>query len=118
MTQKPSDETRLIRYTLSESYLGRLLLAATTRGVCAVGFADTDRVLVEHLQAEFPDVMLSRDDRGLAHSLPNFSRLSRVLNPIPISPSTFAAHHFSFASGRRCEGFRAARRGAIRKSRT
>jgi AraC family transcriptional regulator of adaptative response/methylated-DNA-[protein]-cysteine methyltransferase len=56
----------LIRYTIGDTYLGRLLVAATSKGVCSVSFADTDRVLIEHLQLAFPDTSPTRDDRGLA----------------------------------------------------
>jgi AraC family transcriptional regulator, regulatory protein of adaptative response / methylated-DNA-[protein]-cysteine methyltransferase len=76
----------LIRYTLSESYLGRLILAATPRGVCAVSFADTDRVLVKHLQAEFPDVTLSRDDRGLAPLMAELLQALAGATPDPDFP--------------------------------
>jgi AraC family transcriptional regulator of adaptative response/methylated-DNA-[protein]-cysteine methyltransferase len=56
----------LIRYTIGDTYLGRLLVAATPKGVCTVSFADMDRVLIEHLQLAFPDTSPTRDDRGLA----------------------------------------------------
>jgi AraC family transcriptional regulator of adaptative response/methylated-DNA-[protein]-cysteine methyltransferase len=58
-----------VRYTIGECYLGRILLAATPRGVCAVSFADTDRALLEHLTGEFSENTLTRDDRGLAPRL-------------------------------------------------
>jgi AraC family transcriptional regulator of adaptative response/methylated-DNA-[protein]-cysteine methyltransferase len=54
-----------IRYTCVESPLGRMLLAATDRGVCAVHFAATDEELVQGLQREFPFALRKQDDDGL-----------------------------------------------------
>lgn len=54
-----------LRYTLADSPLGRLLVAATTRGVSAVYLGDTDRTLEASLRAEYPAAERRRDDRGL-----------------------------------------------------
>ncbi len=43
-----------IRYATAASPLGRVLVAATERGVCAVQFGDSDRQLQSSLKAEFP----------------------------------------------------------------
>lgn len=43
-----------IHYTLAACSLGRLLVAATPRGVCAVSLGDRDEDLVEALRAEYP----------------------------------------------------------------
>lgn len=45
--------------------LGRILVAATARGVCAVSLGDRDGALEEGLRAEFPRATLERDDVGL-----------------------------------------------------
>ncbi len=55
-----------IRYATTASPLGRLLVAATDRGVCAVALADTDRDLRTTLRAEFPAARLTADRRALA----------------------------------------------------
>lgn len=55
-----------IRYTTAKCYLGRMLLAATDKGVCAVSLGDTDAELMEILRTEFPAATVSRDDAGLA----------------------------------------------------
>jgi AraC family transcriptional regulator of adaptative response/methylated-DNA-[protein]-cysteine methyltransferase len=55
-----------IRYTCVASPLGRMLLAATDRGVCAIHFASTDEELVQGLQREFPFAIRKQDDVGLA----------------------------------------------------
>ena len=54
-----------IAYAISESPLGRLLVAATERGVCRVGLADSDRELEQVLREEFPKAALSRDETAL-----------------------------------------------------
>ena len=54
-----------IRYTLTDSPLGRMLIAATDRGICAIQFARTDGELIEGLKREFPFAMRKTDDGGL-----------------------------------------------------
>lgn len=56
----------VVRYTLVESALGRLLVAGTEAGVCAVKLGDADGPLVAELGAEFPLATLVEDRRGLA----------------------------------------------------
>ncbi len=51
-----------IRYTLTDCPLGRLLLAATERGVCAVYLGDTDVPLEAALAREYPAARVCRDD--------------------------------------------------------
>lgn len=54
-----------IAYALTDSPLGRLLVAATARGLCAVRFGD-DATLVGELRAEYPKAALVEDEPGLA----------------------------------------------------
>ena len=53
-----------IRYTTVASPLGRVLVAATTRGLCAVTLGDDDAELVGALREEFPNASLARVDAG------------------------------------------------------
>jgi AraC family transcriptional regulator of adaptative response/methylated-DNA-[protein]-cysteine methyltransferase len=55
-----------IRYALVESPRGRLLVAATDRGVCAVAMGKSDRELEAALAEEYPAATLTRDADGLA----------------------------------------------------
>lgn len=55
-----------IRYTTVAAPLGRLLVGATDRGVCAVSLGDTDARQVAALRAEYPAARLARDDAVLA----------------------------------------------------
>ena len=54
-----------IRYTLVDSTLGRLLVAATERGVCAVKLGDDDSLLETGLREEYPAAEVRRDDVSL-----------------------------------------------------
>ena len=54
-----------ISYTTAASPFGRLLVAMTQRGVCAVRMGDTDTELEKDLRAEFPAATIRRDDSAL-----------------------------------------------------
>ena len=54
-----------ISYTIVTSPLGRLLVATTERGVCAVRMGDTDVELENDLRAEFPAANIQRTDSAL-----------------------------------------------------
>jgi AraC family transcriptional regulator of adaptative response/methylated-DNA-[protein]-cysteine methyltransferase len=55
-----------IRYSLVESPLGLLLVAATERGVCNVRIGAAAGEVLSGLREEFPFAALERDDAGLA----------------------------------------------------
>lgn len=54
-----------IGYTTVDCPLGRLLVAATARGVSAVSLGDSDAGLEAALRAEYPAAEVHRDDDGL-----------------------------------------------------
>jgi AraC family transcriptional regulator of adaptative response/methylated-DNA-[protein]-cysteine methyltransferase len=54
-----------ISYTIVASPLGRLLVAMTERGVCAVRMGDTDAELETDLRSEFPAANIQRSDSAL-----------------------------------------------------
>jgi AraC family transcriptional regulator of adaptative response/methylated-DNA-[protein]-cysteine methyltransferase len=54
-----------VRYTCANTPLGRMLVAATDKGVCAIQFADTDEELEQGLKHEFPFAIRRRDDQWL-----------------------------------------------------
>ena len=51
-----------IAYASAATPLGRLLVAATTRGICFVSLGDDDTATEQSLRAEFPAAELRRDD--------------------------------------------------------
>ncbi len=53
-----------IGYTIVNSPLGRMMVAATGRGVCFVGFGDTDAFLMSELKKDYPTAEVQRDKTG------------------------------------------------------
>ena len=54
-----------VRYTCADSPLGRMLIAATDKGVCSIQFARSDGELIEGLKREFPFAARKPDEGGL-----------------------------------------------------
>lgn len=54
-----------LRFTIVDSPLGRLLVAATARGVCSVALADSDAELERALSLEYPAATIAKDDGSL-----------------------------------------------------
>ncbi|HEV3440213.1 MAG TPA: methylated-DNA--[protein]-cysteine S-methyltransferase [Gemmata sp.] len=70
-----------IRYTTARCAFGRVILAATDKGVCAISLGDTDADLTAFLEAEFPGAIRQRDDAGLAEWLAEL--LHRLTGDMP-----------------------------------
>jgi AraC family transcriptional regulator of adaptative response/methylated-DNA-[protein]-cysteine methyltransferase len=64
-TYRRKGEGMNIEYTIVDSRLGRLLIAATKRGVCAVSFGARDEELTAALDAEYPAANIRRDEHHL-----------------------------------------------------
>jgi AraC family transcriptional regulator of adaptative response/methylated-DNA-[protein]-cysteine methyltransferase len=58
-----------IIYTTAACKLGRLLVAATQRGVCSVALGDSDAQLVSALFAEYPNASIDSKDMSISPSL-------------------------------------------------
>jgi AraC family transcriptional regulator of adaptative response/methylated-DNA-[protein]-cysteine methyltransferase len=56
----------IIRYTVVDTWLGKMLIAATDRGVCAVKLGSDRRSLVAELSAEFDAAEIDQDDAALS----------------------------------------------------
>lgn len=54
-----------IRYTSADSPLGRMLVAATDRGICSIQFGRSDAELMEGLKREFPFAVRKGDQGAL-----------------------------------------------------
>ena len=54
-----------IRYGVAKTALGWVLVASTERGVCAVSFAESARILEEGLHEEFPKAHIERAPQGM-----------------------------------------------------
>jgi AraC family transcriptional regulator, regulatory protein of adaptative response / methylated-DNA-[protein]-cysteine methyltransferase len=58
-----------IRYTITDSPLGRMLVGATDKGLCRVQFNDDDAEAEKDLHDYFPQATLVRDDAGLGEEV-------------------------------------------------
>ena len=54
-----------IRYTCADSPLGRMLIAATDKGICSIQFGNSDEELEQGLRHEFPFANRRRDDEAM-----------------------------------------------------
>lgn len=54
-----------IRYTIADSPLGKMLIAATDVGLCAVAFGSLETELEDHLASRFPASERNRDEANL-----------------------------------------------------
>lgn len=93
-TYKRGGEGMSVRYAIVDSPLGRLLVAATSRGVCAVAMGRSDAALERALADEYPAAAIA-EDRGalsawtgaiLAHLS---GRLPRLDLPIDVQATAF-----------------------------
>jgi AraC family transcriptional regulator, regulatory protein of adaptative response / methylated-DNA-[protein]-cysteine methyltransferase len=58
-----------IRFTIGDSALGKVLVAATDKGICSVSLRESERTLEESLRAQFPKAEIKRDDQSLRPEL-------------------------------------------------
>ncbi|WP_431634373.1 methylated-DNA--[protein]-cysteine S-methyltransferase [Dyella sp. KULCS107] len=89
-----------IRYTITATPLGQLLVAATTRGLCAVSLGESDDALEARLAQEFPHAERERVDAGreewldaviarIAHELGWSEAEAPALPPIDVAATAF-----------------------------
>jgi AraC family transcriptional regulator of adaptative response/methylated-DNA-[protein]-cysteine methyltransferase len=83
-----------IEYTIVDCPLGRLLLAATERGICAVCMGDSDAAVEAALDEDYPSADIQRNDEGMqewASTLSDYFRGQRFdLNlPLDIRATAF-----------------------------
>ncbi|HEY1501682.1 MAG TPA: bifunctional DNA-binding transcriptional regulator/O6-methylguanine-DNA methyltransferase Ada [Acidobacteriaceae bacterium] len=71
-----------IGYAIGDSPLGKLLIAATERGLCAVILDDNDDQLIRQLRTQFPAAAISREARLEPH-------LKEVLSQFTEHPAAF-----------------------------
>jgi len=70
-----------IRYAITDSALGKVLLAATDKGVCCLQFGDSERDLVAALKREFAEAELLRDEPALGPWLASVARYLHNTQP-------------------------------------
>lgn len=80
-----------IGYLTDSSPLGRLLVAATEYGICAVSLADSDEELVAALQREYPKatILKSEDVRRLLKEVLKFFQGQLLSLPLDLRGTDF-----------------------------
>ncbi|MEP6484925.1 MAG: methylated-DNA--[protein]-cysteine S-methyltransferase [Rudaea sp.] len=89
-----------IRYTTLETSLGRLLVAATERGICKISLGEDDAALINNLREEFPRASIDRVDAGrdewlsaviarINHDLEESNAPAAPMPPIDIRATAF-----------------------------
>jgi AraC family transcriptional regulator, regulatory protein of adaptative response / methylated-DNA-[protein]-cysteine methyltransferase len=84
----------VVRYTIASSPLGRMLIAATDKGICAIQFANSDEQLQQGLMREFPFATRRRDDDAMAQWRVNLARLMEGREGNPSLPLDIRATAF------------------------
>ena len=84
----------MIRYTIADSPLGRMLIAATDKGICAIQFADSDEELQQGLMREFPFAVRKRDDGAMAEWRASLVHVMRGQDSHPSLPLDIRATAF------------------------
>ena len=86
--------SKFVHYTIAGSPLGRMLIAATDKGICAINFADSDQELQQGLMREFPFATRRRDDEAMSEWRENLTRLIEGQEPNPSLPLDIRATAF------------------------
>ena len=58
-----------IHYAIASTPIGKMLLAATERGICSIHFGDSAATLERDLRAEYPKAEITRKDRELTEQV-------------------------------------------------
>jgi AraC family transcriptional regulator of adaptative response/methylated-DNA-[protein]-cysteine methyltransferase len=84
----------IVRYTTAPSPLGRMLIAATDKGICAISFGDSDQQLQQGLMREFPFAARRRDDGALSQWRDSLTSLIQGHETNPALPLDIRATAF------------------------
>ena len=85
-----------MHYTTTDTPLGRMIVAATDRGISFLGFGDDDDMLISELYSDFPAADISPDEKGLRDCVDtivqNFnSHTTQVGLPLDVRGTAFQA---------------------------
>jgi AraC family transcriptional regulator of adaptative response/methylated-DNA-[protein]-cysteine methyltransferase len=83
-----------IRYTIVDCSLGKFLIGATERGICAITFASSEAQVKAALRREYPSAEIVLDDKGLQRWASAFLKYlqgqhSRLDLPLDIQGTAF-----------------------------
>jgi AraC family transcriptional regulator of adaptative response/methylated-DNA-[protein]-cysteine methyltransferase len=62
--RRPAKELA-VRYTIVRSPLGKVLVAATSKGICWLGLGDSERSLLRELRSDLPEALIAPDAGGM-----------------------------------------------------
>ena len=85
-----------IDFTIAESSLGKLMLAASARGVCRVMLGDDERALERDLRQEYPHATIRRNGRLLSEQVQGLLSYLRGRSPHPDLPLDVRATAFQW----------------------
>lgn len=93
-TYKRGGKGMKIEYAITNCELGKMLVARTEKGVCAVTFGDDENYLFEKLAAEYPNAEIGKNETNLkeyVHAiLQNLSgKNKRIVLPIDVQATAF-----------------------------
>ncbi|HZZ17283.1 MAG TPA: bifunctional DNA-binding transcriptional regulator/O6-methylguanine-DNA methyltransferase Ada [Candidatus Sulfotelmatobacter sp.] len=83
-----------IRYACADSPLGRMLIAATEKGICSIQFARSDGELIEGLKREFPFAARKPDEGALQTSVAALLKIMSGTEPNAALPLDIRATAF------------------------
>ena len=83
-----------INYTITDGQLGKMLVARTAKGVCAVTFGDDEKTLEENLKKEYPKAEIILDEANLreyvAAVMANLAGKNKTLDlPLDVQATAF-----------------------------
>jgi AraC family transcriptional regulator, regulatory protein of adaptative response / methylated-DNA-[protein]-cysteine methyltransferase len=84
----------IVNYTIADSPLGRMMIAATDKGICAISFADSDAQLQQGLMREFPFASRRRDDAAMSKWQAGLTQLMKGQKINPSLPLDIRATAF------------------------
>jgi len=85
-----------MHYTITDTPLGRMIVAATDRGISFLGFGDDDQVLIAELRGDFPDANIEQDAGSLKEMLSAIlegfdHQVPRIDLPLDVRATAFQA---------------------------
>ena len=83
-----------IKYVTADTELGKILVARTRRGICSVTFGDSAKALVEDLDYEFPNAVISEGGEELSSAVDAIikylsGKSKRLVLPLDLQATAF-----------------------------
>ena len=93
-TYKKGGKGMKINYSITNCKLGKMLVAATEKGICAVTFGDDESVLGSNLKAEYPKAEITADGTNLSNYVESIlqnleGKQQRLVLPLDLQATAF-----------------------------